>query len=481
MTVLRARGGELERDFTFGVAIQLFEPLLESPTIDREALLSGAASLSKPLFSGAAASPEGTGDEFPFLHGLHWLAANAAVRAPLMLAVDDAHWSDALSLRWLVYLLQRLDELPIALIVSARPDESGPQAELTLRIARHRLTTERSLSSLSEEAVAELVRAELGETDEELVSTCVAATGGNPFYVRDFVAGMRAGGQRAHTDRLAAEPVSGAVLGRVASLPEPAPALAGAVAVLGSGAPLERAAALAGISADEAASAADALAGVAILERGARLAFVHPLVREAIYSNLPEAQRARAHARAAELLRDDGADPEQVASHLVEAGGAVGEWAAAALRAGCRAGERARRPDRRGSLPEGGGERKRRRVRPRWTPRRACPRRDQDARAHRGRPCRGSSGGDRRAARPGGGRARHRDGARRRQRAAGRGDLRSRPGGAGRQPASQTTSCRRRCAPHAWRSESATRRPIPATSKPWSPAARAGSRPLPSA
>jgi DNA-binding CsgD family transcriptional regulator len=330
MTVLRARGGELERDFTFGVAVQLFEPLL-SATPNRDQLLAGAASLSEPLFSEGGARPSGSGGEFPFLHGLHWLAANAAEQAPLLLAVDDAHWSDALSLRWLVYLLQRLDDLPIALIATARPGEAGPQTELVLRIAHHGLTTDRGLVPLSDAAVAELLRAELGEADDELVGTCVATTGGNPFYVRDFVAGMRAGGERARAARPGPEPAAGAVLSRVASLPEPAPALAAAVAVLGSGSPLERAAALAEIGADEAASAADALAAVSILEPGPRLAFVHPLVREAIYFNLQEAQRARAHAHAAEMLRDAGADPEQVASHLVEAGSAAGDWAAGAL------------------------------------------------------------------------------------------------------------------------------------------------------
>jgi len=333
LSVLRARGGELERDFTFGVAVQLFEPLLSAPGSDRDALLAGAAALSEPLFTGGGALPTGSGGEFPFLHGLHWLAANASERAPMLLSVDDAHWSDPLSLRWLVYLLQRLDELPIALLVSARPEEPGPQDELVERIARHGLTDQRSLAPLSDSAVAELTRAELGDADDELVTACVAATGGNPFYVRDFVAALRAGGMPASAAGLTAEPVSGAVLGRVSALPEPAPSLAAAVAVLGSGAALERAAALAGIDADEAAAAADALAGVAVLERGPQLAFVHPLVREAIYSDLPEASRARAHARAAELLRDGGGDPEHVASHLVEAGGAAGEWAAPALRA----------------------------------------------------------------------------------------------------------------------------------------------------
>ncbi len=339
MTVLRARGGELERDFSFGVVLQLFEPLLGRAGDGRDELFAGAAALSEPLFAGRA-ELGGSGDEYALLHGLHWLAANASERSPLLLALDDAHWADASSLRWLVYLLQRLDELPIAVIAAARPDEPGPQHELVERVAAHGMTETRSLEPLSTGAVTELVRAGLDDADDELCADCAAATGGNPFYVRDFVAAVSAGGDPKVSDG-GPDPASGTVLSRLEALPEPAPDLASAVAVLGSGAPLDRAATLAGTGADEAAGAADALAGVSILEPGSPLTFVHPLIREAIYTHLPQAQRERAHARAAELLRDAGADPEQIATHLVESRGAAPDWSGAALaEAATRAGGR---------------------------------------------------------------------------------------------------------------------------------------------
>ena len=284
MTALRARGGELERDFTFGVAIQLFGRLLAEDPEGREALLSGAARLSEGLFEDGAPPASGAAGEYALLHGLHWLAANVADRAPLLIAVDDAHWADASSLRWLVYLQQRLDELPIALIAAARPDEEGPQADLVERIARHGVSGEITLNPLSEAAVGRVVRDAIEGADEELVSACATATGGNPFYVRDFVAAVRAGGGAESGGNRSA---SGAVLGRLGSLGEPAPALAAAVAVLGGNAPLDRAAELAGVDADAAASAADSLAAVSVLAPGAPLGFVHPLVREAIYANIP--------------------------------------------------------------------------------------------------------------------------------------------------------------------------------------------------
>src|SRR5262249_27418467 len=45
--------------------------------------------------------------------------------------------------------------------------------------------------------------------------------------------------------------------------------------------------------------------------------FVHPLVRNALATELPASARAAAHARAAALLRERGARPEQIATHLL--------------------------------------------------------------------------------------------------------------------------------------------------------------------
>jgi len=42
------------------------------------------------------------------MHGLYWLIANLAARRPLVIAVDDAHWADAPSLRWLAHLAARI-------------------------------------------------------------------------------------------------------------------------------------------------------------------------------------------------------------------------------------------------------------------------------------------------------------------------------------------------------------------------------------
>src|SRR4030095_9363151 len=116
MRVLAARGGELEGEFAYGIVRELFEPLLAvvSPEL-RVELLSGPAALiasllgaSQPTGSQAAAA-EGS---FAIVHGLYWLAANVALQQPTLLAIDDLHWADTPSLRWLLYLARRLEGGP---------------------------------------------------------------------------------------------------------------------------------------------------------------------------------------------------------------------------------------------------------------------------------------------------------------------------------------------------------------------------------
>src|SRR5215204_3204704 len=57
--VLRARGGEYERDFTYGLVRQLFEPALADEG-RREDLLTGTAAMASPIFGGDVGAPTGS-------------------------------------------------------------------------------------------------------------------------------------------------------------------------------------------------------------------------------------------------------------------------------------------------------------------------------------------------------------------------------------------------------------------------------------
>jgi DNA-binding CsgD family transcriptional regulator len=324
LTVLRASGGELERGFPFGVVRQLFEPCLaEMSSRRRDALLTDAAALAAPLFGRLPSrAPEGD-RSFAVLHGLYWLTAKLTARSPLALLVDDAHWADPPSTRFIDYLARRLNDIPVALVVAWRPNEPGADPALQQMWDEVTPLLAIALAPLSANAAAALVRETLdAKASADLCDACYAATGGNPFYLRELIAGLleRRDGQTWSADeigRVTTERVSRAVRRRLASLGPDAEALARGLAVLPQGSELRIASALTDLDADHATAAADALRAVGIVA-GRPPDFVHPIVRAAALAGLSSGQRARLHARAAEELARDGADPVDVGAHLLE-------------------------------------------------------------------------------------------------------------------------------------------------------------------
>jgi DNA-binding CsgD family transcriptional regulator len=347
LAVLRARGSELERDAPFGVALQLFER--HARTLRPEArtrALRGAAQLAAPLLDGseaAASGPTSAAQERSLLHGLYWLASNLAEPRPLVLVVDDAVWADRSSLTWMHYLAQRIEELPVVLVVAARPREPGGGAnDLLDRLLAHPAAVLIEPKPLTAAAVGSVVRERMPDADGEFCAACAAATEGNPFLVRELLAtlvheGVEPVAEAAeHVARIAPESVMRAVIDRLSRLPAEATAIAHAAAVLGAEAPLRHAAALAGLGMAEAAEAADRLADCDVLRPAEPLAFVHPLTRSVVYADVPAAGRARMHGQAARMLSAEGAAPDLVAAHLVPAPAEGSRWAVEALRAAAR-------------------------------------------------------------------------------------------------------------------------------------------------
>ncbi len=326
--VLRARGGELERDFSHGVVRQLFEPRLAQATPDeRAALLSGAAALAAPLVAFAdSADPAAAAEDVSFstLHGLFWLTANLAEGAPVLVAVDDLHWCDSPSLRFLSYLARRLEGLPVIVAASSREWEPGADTSVLAELEAEPLGTVVRPAVLSVEAVAELLGERLAaEPAPEFLDAVHASCGGNPLLLGELVHALVAEGieptatAAARVRELGPEALSRHVLQRLGRLGAPAEALARAVAVLGDEVDLAIASELAVLEQDEAANAAAALARADVLRARGGLAFAHPVLRTAVYGELSEPERELAHARAAELLTARGATPQQVAAHLL--------------------------------------------------------------------------------------------------------------------------------------------------------------------
>jgi class 3 adenylate cyclase/DNA-binding CsgD family transcriptional regulator len=349
--VLGARGGELEHEFAYGIVRQLFEPVLARPD-DRVELLSGAAELAATLFDEsklAYALGQDADVSFAMLHGLYWLAANAALRRPTLLAIDDLQWADAPSLRWLSYLVRRLEGLPLLVIAGTRPPEQSRETETLTELLADPTTVIVRPSALSVDAVVELARQSFGQEPELVFArACHDTTGGNPLFVRallDTLAAERiepTAAQAARVREIGPEAVSRAVALRLSRLPDGAATLARSLAILGDGTQLDHAAALAGLEGVAASDAVTALARADLLRLETSLEFVHPVVRAAVYERIPPSERPLEHRRAAAVLAGRGCAPEQVAAHLLltpPAGddavvGTLREAAARALRSG---------------------------------------------------------------------------------------------------------------------------------------------------
>ncbi|MCO6006908.1 AAA family ATPase [Actinoallomurus purpureus] len=323
---LHGRGRELERDVGFGVAAGMFGPAVRAmPPDARRRLLAGLPGalldvLRPVMAEGTAHTPD------QIVLGLYWLTATLCQPddehgppGPLLLTVDDAHWSDAGTLRFLCHLADHVDELPVAIVATAR---TTGRSWLD-RLAAHPNGVAVTPGALSDRAVGLFVEHRFPGAHPNFSRACARATGGNPFLLVELLQSLEADGvapTRASADAIAGivpHAVLRSVLARLSRLPDEARRLARAVAVLRDDVPLTRAAALAGIDLETAERAADALAGAHFLRPGAPLSFVHPLIAGAVYSDLPRFARARAHRQAADLLAADGEPADAVAGHLL--------------------------------------------------------------------------------------------------------------------------------------------------------------------
>jgi hypothetical protein len=333
-TVVTARGSQLEQSFAFGVVRQLFEPLVRA----KPELLDGAASAARNVFDGVNLSPDRGDGVFAALHGLFWLTVNAAAAGPMLIAVDDLQWCDGASLRFFTYLAKRLDGLAVALTTTLRTGDQIEDAELIAQLRHERSTTAVRPWPLSLGGVGDMVRHCLGEADASFIAACHHTTGGNPLLLRQVLAALQADGVRpdaAHAEVVTAigsRAVANLVLTRVTQLHEDAASVARAVAVLGDGASLLAVAELARLSKDDAAEAITALVRSEILRDEHPAAFVHPLIREAIYTDVPVVQRQMLHDRAARALDAVCARPELVAAHLLHVLSRRDEWVVRVLR-----------------------------------------------------------------------------------------------------------------------------------------------------
>ena len=323
VTTLRARGVELEREMPFGIARQLFETVVLRLSKDQRAVVLGGAAAHARSLTGLVEDVSPVGDLLGVIHGLYWLLANLSQRGPLLLLIDDLHWADPQTARWLVYLSTRIADLPVLVLAAARPAEPGA-AEIVDGIADLPDPVTLSLDPLGAGAVSELLESHFHRAGEEpFVLACLKATGGNPFFLRELLRAATAddlepSAANAHqVPDLGSKEIARSILVRLARLGSDAKRLAEGAAVLGSDATLRYAAALTGLDRDAALDAWDVLIRGEILRPGQPLDFIHPIARTAIYKEIAPGERTKAHRRAASILHDDRVSDLRVAAHAL--------------------------------------------------------------------------------------------------------------------------------------------------------------------
>jgi DNA-binding CsgD family transcriptional regulator len=336
LRVLAARGSQLEREYAFGVVRQLFEPLLAgADEQQRREWLSGTAGAAGPVL-GQAPSCEAPQGDFTVLHALYWLTSNVCLTRAVAMVMDDLHWADEPSLRFLAYLLPRLDDqLPIVVMAGVRSAEPGATGYLLDLITADPACQLLRPASLSPAAASTLLSAVYGRAPERgFVDACHAATRGNPLLLGELARAVAAEGlepidvNAAQVQQIGSRAVSRRVTIELGRLQAEHVRLAEVIAVLGEHATITTVAQLAEVTRGDAAEAVDELTAACLVQTreagalGEVYEFVHPLLRTAVYEHTDVARRIAYHVHAAQLLTHAGARPEQVAAHLLPIPGA---------------------------------------------------------------------------------------------------------------------------------------------------------------
>ncbi len=247
----------------------------------------------------------GQGRLFELLLGLF---DRLARRAPVVVVLEDLHWSDRSTRDLVGFLVRNLRAVPVMLVMTYRSDElhrRHPLLPFLAELERSGAVERIDLRRLDRGESTALLTAIAGEAvDPELAESIHVRSGGNPFFAEELLVA-------AGNDGAAELPATlrDVLLGRVAELAEPAQELLRIASAAGQRVDPELLAAAAGL--DE-ATLYEALREcvarqVLVLDPTSgreRYAFRHALLQEAIYDDLLPGDRTRLHAAFARTLEE---------------------------------------------------------------------------------------------------------------------------------------------------------------------------------
>jgi DNA-binding winged helix-turn-helix (wHTH) protein/tetratricopeptide (TPR) repeat protein len=238
---------------------------------------------------------------------LRQLIFHAAQRQPLVLAVENLHWSDATSEEWLASLVERLAGAALLLLVTYRPGYQPPWGA-------HSAATQLALPPLRPRDSWTVVQAILRSTQSPgaLLQDIVAKAGGNPFFLEELAWHAVEPG-RPPTPVAVPETLYAVLAARIDLLPFEAKHLVQTAAVLGNTVSVPLLRAIAGVPEEVLQRGLAHLQAVEFLYETRMLpeltyTFKHALTHEVAYGSLLQERRRALHARVVDALETLYAD-----------------------------------------------------------------------------------------------------------------------------------------------------------------------------
>ncbi|HXZ75223.1 MAG TPA: AAA family ATPase, partial [Streptosporangiaceae bacterium] len=313
-----------------GQALPLL-PLLEGLRV-REPSASPRRNTIMRLLRGEVASAPGADVSAALAEQLLALIAEQCAAQPRILVIDDLQWADQASITLSGRLARSVRQLPLLLVGMMRP---VPQRDDLLALRRVVGDAARlQLTGLTDGAVAELVAALAGGEPDGNLLRLAGGAAGNPLYLTELVAALARSSSVTITGAGAAEltntsapgSLSAAIADRLGFVPAPVREVLRAAALLGVDFAVPDLAMVLGRGVAELIPAIDEARAAGVLaESGSGLGFRHPLIRTALYDEIPVPVRAAWHRDAARALAEAGAPADRVARQLLRAvGGPAG-------------------------------------------------------------------------------------------------------------------------------------------------------------
>ncbi len=283
------------------------------------------------LLRGEAATDRGTDVSGALAEQLLALLAEQCAVQPTILVVDDLQWADPATITLCARLARSRREARLLLIGMMRPVPQREELHALRRVVSENRRLQ--LSGLPKEAVTELVATLAGGRPDSGLLRVAGEAAGNPLYLTELVAALARGSGLAITPAGTAELTGGAAPGslsaaiadRLGFVAGPVRDVLRAAALLGVDFAVPDLAVVLGRHVVDLVPAVDEACAAGVLaESGHGLRFRHPLIREALYDDMPAGVRAAWHRDAGLALAEAGAPADRVARQLQRAIGGAG-------------------------------------------------------------------------------------------------------------------------------------------------------------